>query len=128
MLACMGAGVIEWRLTPDPFTTEISPLPATTPSARLQASQGNRVTNLRGETVTLDDIHRSVLRHLEGKQNLAQLADALMKFLIEGGHQLRREGDNTPVTDPTEMRSLLGTALEKVLQNLAAKALLLRER
>ena len=101
-------------------------MPATTPSARLQASQGNRITNLRGETVTLDDIHRIVLRHLEGKQNVTQLAKTLIKFMSEGGHQLRRESDNTPVTDPAEMRALLNVALQKVLQNLASKALLVR--
>ncbi|MBI4292473.1 MAG: methyltransferase regulatory domain-containing protein [Betaproteobacteria bacterium] len=128
MLACMAAGVVEWRLSPDPFTTKVTRKPATTPSARLQASQGNRVTNLRDITVTLDDIHRSVLRHLEGKQNRKQLADTLIKFLAEGGHELRRESDNTPVTDPAEMRNLLDTALDKVLQNLAAKALLLRDQ
>ena len=50
-----------------------------------------------------------------------------MTFLIEGGHQLRRDGDNAPVTDPEEMRSLLGPALEKVLQNLARMALLVRQ-
>ena len=103
-------------------------MPATTPSARLQASQGNRVTNLRGETVTLDDIHRIVLRHLEGKQNVTQLAKTLIKFMSEGGHQLRRESDDTFVNDPAEMRGLLKTALDKILQNLGAKALLLRER
>jgi methyltransferase-like protein/trans-aconitate methyltransferase len=128
MLACMAAGVAEWRLTPDAFTTEVNAMPATTPSARLQASQGNRITNLRGETVTLDDIHRIVLQHLEGKQNVAQLKKTLIKFMGEGGHQLRRDNDNTPVTDPAEIRSLLGTALGKILHNLAGKALLLRER
>ncbi len=55
-------------------------------------------------------------------------AKTLIKFMGDGGHQLHRETDNTPVTDPTEMRKLLGTALEKILHNLAGKALLLRDR
>lgn len=124
MLACLAAGVAEWRLNPDPFTTVVGPNPATTPSARLQAAQGGKVTNLRGETVVLDDIHRMVLRHLDGTRQLGPLTDALLAFVREGGHQLRRESDNLPVTDPEEMRKLLGPALEKILPNLAQKALL----
>jgi len=128
ILACMAAGVVEWRISPDPFTAKVTHKPTTTPSARLQAAQGTRVTNLRGETVTLDDLHCSVLRHLEGKQDVPELTKTILKFLTEGGHQLRRESDNAVVTDPAEMRELLGTAMEKILQNLAAKALLMRDR
>lgn len=127
MLACMAAGVVEWRVSPDPFANEVTRKPATTSSARLQAAQGTRVTNLRGETIKLDELHCSVLRHLEGRHELPQLAETILKFLIDGGHRLRRESDNTFVTDPAEMRALLIPALEKVLQNLATKALLLRE-
>jgi SAM-dependent methyltransferase len=126
MLACMAAGVAEWRLSPDPFTIEPAKMPATTASARLQASQGNRVTNLRGETVTLDDIHNSVLRHLDGAKNRGQLIDTLVQFMLEGGHRLNREKDNALITEPAEMRELLDSAIDKILMNLGAKALLLR--
>jgi hypothetical protein len=39
---------------------------------------------------------------------------------------LQRDSDKQPVTDEAEMRKLLGPALEKVLANLAKKALLAR--
>jgi hypothetical protein len=39
---------------------------------------------------------------------------------------LQRDSDKQPVTDEAEMRKLLGPALNKVLENLARKALLLR--
>lgn len=126
MLACMAAGVVDWRVTPDPFITTVPSHPATTPSARLQASQGNRVTNVRGDTVTLDDLHRIVLRHLEGKQTIDQLAENVIQYVTKGGHQLRRESDNSILTDSGEMRELLDSALGKVLQNLAMKGLILR--
>lgn len=128
MLACMAAGVVEWRVSPEPFTTAVTRKPATIPSARLQAARGRSVTNLRGETVTLDEIHCTVLRHLEGKHDLTQLTGEVLAFLLKGGHQLRREHDNTIVTDEAEMRSLLANVMEKVLHNLGAKALLLREQ
>ena len=123
----MAAGVLEWRVSPDPFSTKVPRKPQTTPSARLQATQGKRITNLRGETVMLDDLHCIVLRHLEGKQDHGQLVETVGKFVAAGGHQLKRESDNQPVTEPAEMRALLKTAMEKILQNLAAKALLVRD-
>lgn len=126
MLACMAAGVVEWRMTADPFTTDVPDVPATTPSARLQAAQGNQITNLREETVALDDIHRIVLRHLEGRQDHAALIDTLVRFMIAGGHQLRRENSNAPVTNPAEMHALMSDVMDKILKNLAVKALLLR--
>ena len=126
MLTCMAAGVVEWRLTAVPFTTVVADMPETTPLARLQASQGYKVTNLRGESITLDELHRQTLKQLDGSRNLAQLTEALMVPLKQGGLVLHQDSDKKPVTDEKEMRKLLGPALEKVLANLARKALLAR--
>ena len=124
MLTGMAANVIEWRLTPVPYTTVIGSKPATSPLARLQAAQGYKVTNLRGELVTLDEIHRQALKQLDGKLDMAQLVDALMESLRRKELVLRRDGDDSVVTDEAEMRDLLGSALKKVLENLARKALI----
>jgi methyltransferase-like protein/2-polyprenyl-3-methyl-5-hydroxy-6-metoxy-1,4-benzoquinol methylase len=126
MLTCMAAGIVEWRLTPPPFTTEIGQTPATSALARLQAGRGYGVTNLRGETVTLDELHRQTLRQLDGSRDVARLVDGLMDSVKKGVLTLQRDGDKTPVTDEKEMRRLLGPALDKVLENLARKALLAR--
>jgi methyltransferase-like protein len=125
MLACLAAGVVEWRIGPDPFITVVDERPASTAIARAQAKMGNHVTTLRGDGVRLDDIHRSVLRQLDGKKNVVQLTEAVLTSLIEGGQHLRRDEGNAPVTDPQEMRELLGSAVKKILQNLATMALLL---
>jgi methyltransferase-like protein len=126
MLTGMAAGVLEWRLSPVPFTTEIPEAPSATALARLQASQGYKVTNLRGETVTLDEIHRQALRLLDGTLARAQMTEAMLSPVRRGELVLQRDGDKSPVTDEVEMRGLLGPALEKVLSNLARRALLLR--
>jgi len=126
MLACMAAGVVEWRVSPDPFTTSVPPRPETTPGARLQAANGNRIGNLRDQNVTLDDIHRTVLRHLDGRLDIAGIADAVGKFVSEGGHRLTRDGDQAVVTDPAEQQVLLRAAVDKILVNLAQQALLRR--
>ncbi|MDR3638370.1 MAG: class I SAM-dependent methyltransferase [Isosphaeraceae bacterium] len=127
MLAGMAAGVVEWRLTPPPFTTDPGEHPTTTPLARLQAAEGTKVSSLRGESIVLDGIHRHVLRHLDGTRDRAGLVEDLLAFLAEGGHTLLREEDQSPVTDKNEMRRLLDTASDKVLQNLARSALLVRQ-
>jgi methyltransferase-like protein/2-polyprenyl-3-methyl-5-hydroxy-6-metoxy-1,4-benzoquinol methylase len=126
MLTCMAAGVVEWRLTPVLFTTHVGETPATTPLARLEAQRGYKVTNLRGESVVLDELHRQTVRQLDGKRDLAQLTDALMASLQKGELVLQRDSDKSTVTEAGEMRQLLGPALQKVLANLARKALLAR--
>jgi methyltransferase-like protein/2-polyprenyl-3-methyl-5-hydroxy-6-metoxy-1,4-benzoquinol methylase len=126
MLTCMAAGVVEWRLTPVPFTTKIGRTPATTALARLEAQRGYKVTNLRGESIVLDELHRQTVRQLDGKRDLAQLTDALLASLQKGELMLQRDSDKSAVTETDEMRKLLGPALEKVLANLAKKALLAR--
>jgi len=125
VLTCMAAGVVEWRLSPVPYTVEPGPRPATTALARLDAEQGYRVTSLRGESVTLDEFHRQVLRLLDGTRTRDALAEALMAMCRRGELILHRDGaDKAPVRDEAEMRALLGPALGKALDNLAKKALL----
>lgn len=124
MLTGIAANVIDWRLTPVPFTTAIAERPASSPLARLQAAQGYKVSNLRGELVTLDEIHRQTLMQLDGSRDLEQLVEALMDSMRHGDMVLHREADKAVVTDEAERRALLGPALRKVLENLARKALL----
>jgi len=126
MLTCMAAGVVEWRLTPVLFTTKIGKMPATTALARLEAQRGYKITNLRGESIVLDELHRQTVRQLDGKRDLAQVADALLASLQKGDLMLQRDSDKSTVTESAEMRKLLGPALDKVLANLAKKALLAR--
>ncbi|MEX0957999.1 MAG: class I SAM-dependent methyltransferase [Burkholderiales bacterium] len=126
LLTGMATDVIEWRRSPPPFTTRIGNAPEATRLARLQAEQGYKVTNLRGETVTLDEIHRQTLKLLDGTRSFDQTIDALIPPLKRGDMTLRPDGagqDGAPVTGEPEMRTLLRTALPKVLQNLAKNAL-----
>lgn len=126
LLGCIAAGVVEWYVTPPPYGAADDPYPATIPSARLEAAAGGVVVNLRGEPVELDAIHRQVLQRLDGQHDRERLANALIRYVIEGGHELRRDGESTAIGDPAEMRETLAVALEKVLQNLARNALLAR--
>ncbi len=124
MLIGMAGNVVEWRLTPVPFTTTVGAHPATSPLARLQAGQGYRVTNLRGELVTLDEIHRQTLRQLDGSRDMDGLIETQMESLRRNELILHRDEDKSVVTAEAERRELLGPALQKVLENLARKALI----
>lgn len=124
ILTGIGAGVLEWRVSPPPYTTAIDELPCARSLARLQAAQGYRVTNLRGERITLDEIHRQTLRHLDGTRRLSDLTKILMNALKAGEFVLHPENDKTIVSNEEEMRKLLVSALSKVLENLARQAFL----
>ena len=127
MLTGMAAGVIEWRLSPVLFTTAVTTTPAAPPLARLQAERGYKITNLRGESVTLDEIHRQTLKQLDGKRDLAQITQALIASVKSGELLLQRDNDKTVITEESEMRAILEPALDKVLANLARKALLVKQ-
>jgi hypothetical protein len=126
MLTAMGAGLLEWRVNAARFTTQVAEKPVAPPLARLQATQGYKVTNLRGEVVTLDEMHRQALLFLDGSNDVAAIADQLMDSLRSGKLVLHKENDQSPITDEAEMQKLLETALDRVLVNVARKALLSR--
>jgi methyltransferase-like protein/trans-aconitate methyltransferase len=123
MLTAIGSGLVEWRVTPPPFTTRIGDKPETSVLARWQAANEYRATNLRGEMVSLDEIHRQALRHLDGTRTVAQVFELLMESLKKGEFLLQSE-DRTTVTGDAAMRDLLRPALQKVLENLSRQAFL----
>ncbi|EXI79544.1 MAG: tRNA (guanine-N(7)-)-methyltransferase [Candidatus Accumulibacter appositus] len=126
LLGCIAAGVIEWYVTPPPYGLADAPYPTTIPNARREAAAGGAVLNLRGEPIELDAIHRQVLQRLDGQHDRERLTDALLRYVSDGGHELRRDGESTAITDPFEMRATLTVALEKVLENLERSAFVAR--
>ncbi|HEX7811316.1 MAG TPA: class I SAM-dependent methyltransferase [Burkholderiales bacterium] len=126
ILTAIGSGLVEWRISEAPYTTTIGPRPAASPLARLQATQEYRATNLRGEMITLDEIHRQTLRQLDGSRTVAEVVEAMVGELKAGVFKLHAENDKQPVTDEAAMRKLLAPALDKVLRNLSRQAFLVR--
>lgn len=125
ILSAMAAGLVEWRVSPPPYTCKASDRPKASKLAQHQASTGFVVTNLRGEMITLDLLHRQLLRELDGSRDREALTESLAGFIAREGHVLRRDGDDTPVTEPIEARQVLRPAIEKALANLSQSALLL---
>lgn len=124
LLTGIGAGVVEWRVTPVAYTSAPGNRPCTSPLARLQATQGYKATNFRGETVSLDEIHRQTLSRLDGSRSLSQLVEDLVIGVKDGKFILRPEDEPRTVTEGPEIRTLITTALDKVLINLGKQAFL----
>ena len=78
--------LLELCTQPPRFTLEVTARPVASPLARLQARSANNVTNLRHETVMLDEVGRMLLKHLDGSRDRAGLRDILMD-LVKSGDQ-----------------------------------------
>jgi methyltransferase-like protein len=114
--------LIELHIHPTPMKLEISDRPVASPLARHQAEEGNNVTNLRHELITLEHFNRHVVRHLDGSRDRAALMDVLTELVVQGVLTMR-SGDEV-IRDPAIIRGHLGTALEAQLPRLARLALL----
>jgi PKMT, C-terminal winged helix domain len=77
MLQCFAAGVVELHSIQLPFVIQAGARPVASAVAALQAGRGTQVTNLRHESIAIDDEARRLLPMLTGhrtEQELATLA------------------------------------------------------
>jgi methyltransferase-like protein len=110
LLTCYLAGPddLVYLSTSSPrFVPDASARPLASPLARLQAAVANRATNLRHQTVPLDDLSREVLLRLDGEHDHTALLDDLK--------QTQRQG---PLA--------LSQPIDQALKNLAANTFLIR--
>ncbi len=74
MLQSFAAGVVELHSMSSPFVIEPGMRPQASAVAALQAGRGAQVTNLRHESITLDDETRRLLPMLTGDRNEQEIA------------------------------------------------------
>ena len=117
------AAFLELHSMPPHFVTEPGERPVPAPLARLQAGDGNRVTNRRHEVVVLTEVERQTLLLLDGVRNVGEVSAALAD-LVEAG-DLTAEESGRPVTDPAEIRDGVARSVGGILRNLARHALLI---
>jgi methyltransferase-like protein len=106
------------------FACEPGERPLGSPLARLQATAGPEVTNLRHQSVGLKEFDRLVLHHLDGRRDRAGILSALEEVVADGGFTIKLK-DRPPITDSREARPLLERLLDPSLGRLAGFALLL---
>jgi SAM-dependent methyltransferase len=77
LLRCYRLRVVEFWAHRWPFVSKVSDRPLASPMARYQAGLGETITNLRHEAGRLDEFGRTVLRHLDGTRDRAEILGLL---------------------------------------------------
>ena len=116
--------LVELHVHVPSLTTDVAERPVASAVARFLAEGSGRVTNLRHERVTLDELDRYLLRYLDGSRNRAALVDLLLTGPVAEGFLTVQQGGE-PVADEREMREILAEEVEKRLRWLARAALLI---
>ena len=117
--------LIEFHLNPPDFTLDIADSPIASPFARLQASQGSRIVNLKHETVELGDLEREIVTVLDGSHAKEQLLNHLAGLVQQG--KLIVTEDGQAIASSEYQKENLSILLEDALKMLAKAALLLRQ-
>src|SRR4029078_9151309 len=104
------------------FTTSVSKVPRAGVLARLQATRGNRVTNLRHESLTLNDVERQILMLLDGTLGREQVIERLLAAVESGQLQLKR-GDQPIIARADQLEQVV-RFYDQLLPHLGRKALL----
>ncbi len=122
LLQLYASGVIELHSTPSRFVTAASAQPCASALIRLQASHGASVTNLRHESLRINDVERRILGLLDGQRSRAEIVERLVEGVVAGELSLKR-GDQ-PLTDAADVREQIGRLYEQILPHFGRKALL----
>jgi methyltransferase-like protein/SAM-dependent methyltransferase len=121
LLHCAAAGIVELRASRARFSTTVPERPVAWPVARLQARTGTQLTNLRHETITVDEFNRQLVLRLDGSRDRATLAQELAKLVENNELAIRQEG--VEVRDPGTVRAVMAKAVDENLASLARAAL-----
>lgn len=124
LLHCFAQGAAELHVTPAPFASQLSSRPKVSLLARLQAQAGNQVTNLRHETLQLDDISRHIIRYLDGEHDQAQLFNHMADLVRQGTLVIEPPAGGAGQSEEGMNRQLVD-ALQQSLQRLVSSGLMI---
>jgi methyltransferase-like protein/SAM-dependent methyltransferase len=118
LLRCYtSSSLIELSTAPPRFTVRISDRPIASPYARLRAAEGDRVVNMKLETVGLPSAGRLVLQHMDGTNDRAALVALLQDALANAARKSSSEDSTSPAPDSGEI-------IDQLLEAFAQGALL----
>jgi len=123
LLRCHQCDLIDVYGQDAVFVVPASQRPQASPLARLQASHGEPVSNLRHRIVDVNDLDRFVLFHLDGTRDRVALQQAVMDQVRRGALVLQHRGQ--PVQDPALIEQVVEHAVAQGLEKLASLALLI---
>jgi methyltransferase-like protein len=115
--------LVEFRLHPSRVTTQPGTKPLTRALARWQARSGRSATNLRHESVTLDEFGRQVLQRLDGQRTRTEMVRELVGLVLAG--QLNVHQDGKRITEPERIEQAVVQFLDGQIDAFAQRALLM---
>jgi methyltransferase-like protein/SAM-dependent methyltransferase len=127
----LGVGLLNTYLSADLIELHAAPIPpvgvgerpAALAVARARLASGEEgVANRRHALLRLSDLDRRILPLLDGTRDRAAVIDRMAELAAAGELNVSRQGE--PVTDPAEIRGVLGPTLEQALDRFATSCLL----
>jgi hypothetical protein len=112
--------LVELHIYAPRFVGEVSDCPEASPVVRLQAQRGDKITNLRHERITLDNMAAALLTYLDGSRDQA----ALLAIMQEKDMVEIERRDGRPVV-AQDIQIALSELLQQKLQQFARAALLI---
>jgi methyltransferase-like protein/cyclopropane fatty-acyl-phospholipid synthase-like methyltransferase len=123
LLQCYLANLVALHVHPPRMVLNPGPRPLACPLARLQASQGERITNRRHRLVQLHPLDCVIVQLLDGQRDHEAILDRLCEDIVSG--KLHMEENGQPLRESQRVRVLLSEALPQSLNRLARSSLLL---
>lgn len=123
LLRCYATTHVDLHAEPPQVAYAIPELPATSRLVRYQATQTGPVTNMLHEMVQLGDFERQVVKLLDGTRDKSAVIETLAQLVFDKTLVVHEKGK--PVSDPDQVRFILGKVLEDAIPSLARKNLLL---
>jgi methyltransferase-like protein/2-polyprenyl-3-methyl-5-hydroxy-6-metoxy-1,4-benzoquinol methylase len=122
LLRCHECGLVDTHLIEPALATRVEERPRASRTARLQADQGESVSNLRHRIVDLHEVDRFLLAQLDGSRDLVRLAEELVSLVRQGALTLERNGQS--VANHEELPEFVRRALQSSMKKMAVLALL----
>ena len=122
LIRCFATSSVDLRSAASQFVNSVSERPRASSLARVQASQGMNIANRRHEIVQMDDIQRRIVAACDGTRTPSELVQSLGESLARNEFVLHHEGRR--VTDAAVLPKLVGDLVPKILEFLAARAML----
>jgi len=120
------AGAINIHSTAGSASAKVIDPPIVSDLARYQTKTGNTVTNLRHQSVKLQDPERMVLQHADGSNSMQELAALLAERIKDGEFKL--ELNSTEITDAGSIQQQCQLYTAQLMERFAANGLLVDQK
>lgn len=124
LMTCVANGIAHLSSRRYPCAIEVGETPSASRLSRFQAETGEVVTNLRHETVRIQDWHRPLLAELDGRKSREDLATRLSTDILRARF-LKLDAAQT-IDGPHFLRSSVNQRIGDGLKQLAECGLLIR--